>query len=195
VETDGVMGPFVNTVVLRTWLGRDATFSELLRRVRETVLGADAHQDLPFEKVVEAVRPPRDPSRNPLFQVNFRVMTDTPPLVKLPGLVSSHRVSPGAISKFDLALELWVLPGRFGGYWEYSTDLFERTTVMRMCAEFEQLLRAVLAQPNTRLNELDVLREIRGGRCAREQAQKAKPEQLKGIGLRDIRRKALDLHN
>jgi acyl carrier protein len=60
---------------------------------------------------------------------------------------------------------------------------------------FEQLLRAVLAQPNTRLNELDVLREIRGGRCAREQAQKAKPEQLKGIGLRDIRRKALDLHN
>jgi non-ribosomal peptide synthetase component F len=62
VETDGVMGPFVNTVVLRTWLGRDATFSELLRRVRETVLGADAHQDLPFEKVVEAVRPPPQPA-------------------------------------------------------------------------------------------------------------------------------------
>ncbi len=82
-ETEGLMGPFVNTLALRTQLSRNLTFGDVLRRVREVILEADAHQDLPFEKIVEAVRPPRDPSRNPLFQVNFRVLTA--PLLLLKG--------------------------------------------------------------------------------------------------------------
>jgi amino acid adenylation domain-containing protein len=183
-ELDGVVGPFVNTVVLRTRLCGNQTFRDLLRRVREVVLGASSHQELPFEKVVEALRPPRDPSRNPLFQVNFRVQTAPLLLLRLKGVNSSApEIIDSLNSKFDLALELWADAENPGGFFEYSTDLFEMETIIRMVGELERLLGEVLTRPEVRLNELDAVKEIRARRAPRARA----------TSLRAARRKVVDL--
>jgi hypothetical protein len=189
IETQGLIGPLVNTLVLRTQLSGNPTFRDLLRRVREVVLGADAHQSYPFEKIVAVVRPPRDPSRNPLFQVNFRVMTGPLLPLKLPGVSSSHLISECVNSKFDLALELWVNSDKFGGFIEYSTDLFEETTIRRMSNDFALLLGDLLARPNTRLSDLAALKECQARLKEWQEAQRAKREQAKNKSLRDIRRK------
>jgi amino acid adenylation domain-containing protein/FkbM family methyltransferase len=186
-ETEGLIGAFVNTVVLRTRLSGPSTFRQLLRRVREVVLAASAHQELPFEKLVEVLRPPRDPSRNPLFQVNFRVLT-VPLQVPLPGLATDLRLGDCTHSKFDLALELWAFPERFGGFFEYSTDLFEPATVTAMTGDLERTLKALLARPDVAVEALDELRDIR----ARRQAAPA-PEPAKKKSLRGISRKGIDL--
>jgi len=151
---ENMIGFFANTLVYRTKLNGDPTFSELLGRVKETALGAYAHQDVPFEKLVEALRPPRDLSRNPLFQVNFRVVTAKPPALELTWVPSSLlELLDNGTSKFDLALELST-DGIFGGYIEYSTALFEPATIDRMLADFERLLHAALAHPDTPLSVL-----------------------------------------
>jgi alpha-ketoglutarate-dependent taurine dioxygenase len=188
VETEGVVGFFINTLVLRTDLSGDPTYRALLQRVREVTLGAYAHPDLPFEKLVEALRPPRDPSRNPLFQVNFRVQTAPSPPLRLAGLgVEPLQLIDTATSKFDLALELSALEG-FGGYFEYNTDLFDEATIHRMRDELEKLLGTVLGQPDTRLKSLDLLANRERSQRLMEQTATPKPR-----GLRDIRRKAVNV--
>jgi hypothetical protein len=154
LETEPLIGFFVNTLVLRTDLSGDPTFRQLLRRVRETALGAYAHQDLPFEKLVEALRPRRTPSWNPLFQVNFRAQTALPPPPRLAGLHTEVVELDQGTARFDLALELWATDDVFAGYVEYSTDLFEAETVAGMVASFETLLRRVAERPEVRLSEL-----------------------------------------
>jgi amino acid adenylation domain-containing protein/FkbM family methyltransferase len=190
-ETMGLMGPFVNTVVLRTHLNGNPTFRELVARIREVVLETDAHQDLPFEKVVEIVRPPRDPSRNPLFQVNFRVVTE-PPMLRLTGLETTHRVGDCPYSKFDLALELWNTADTFGGYWEYSTDLFDKETIVRMNEEFAALMQEVIAHPDVRLDELETVKEIRA-RLAPGEPPIESRNTLAAARRPIARRKAVDL--
>jgi acyl-CoA synthetase (AMP-forming)/AMP-acid ligase II len=188
-ETEDLIGFFANTLVLRTQLSGDPDFRELLRRVRETALGAYAHQDLPFEKVVEAVRPPRDPSRNPIFQANFRVQNAPPAHLQLPGLACSPlEIDPG-IARFDLALDLWVTPDGLGGYLEYSTDLFARATIVQLAADFEKLLGALVAQPETPLSRLEVLTELR----QRAQAANGNGAASAAKSFRNARRKAIDL--
>jgi non-ribosomal peptide synthetase component F len=189
-ETEGLIGAFVNTVVLRTRLAGDLPFQDLLGRVRETVFGADAHQDLPFEKVVEVLRPPRDPSRNPLFQVNFRFVTGSPLVLKLPGITSTLKFGETVNSKFDLALELWLDAGEFGGYFEYSSDLFEEATARRMATDFEQLLGAVLAHPDTPLSGLEPLARVAGARRTTAATARDLPRVK---GLREVRRKGVDV--
>jgi Condensation domain len=154
VETEGLIGFFVNTLVLRTDLAGNPTFVELLGRVKEATLAAFAHQDLPFEKVVEALRPRRDPSRNPLFQVNFRVQTALTPPPRLAGLEVEHFDFDPRVSRFDFAAEFWATPDLFGGYFEYNTDLFEPETIRQMAANFETLLNAAVADPDIRLDGL-----------------------------------------
>jgi non-ribosomal peptide synthetase component F len=154
VETEPLIGFFVNTLVLRTDLSGDPSFGELLRRVRESALGAYAHQDLPFEKLVEALRPRRTPSWNPLFQVNFRAQTAFPPPPCLAGLRTEMVEFDQGTARFDLALELWATDDVFAGYVEYSTDLFEAETVSCMVLGFETLLRRVVERPDVRLSEL-----------------------------------------
>jgi amino acid adenylation domain-containing protein/FkbM family methyltransferase len=164
-KTEGLIGPFVNTVVLRVGLAGRPTFRELLGRVRATVLGADANQDLPFDRVVHSVHSPRDPSRNPLFQVNFRLVTAPIAPLSLPGIVAAPIPSEYANSKFDAAMELHVIGERINGFLEYSTDLFLAESAARLSSAFGRILREVLERPDVRLDDLEGVREARAMRA------------------------------
>ena len=160
-ETEAIIGMFINTLVLRTKIAYESTFREVMAKIRETTLSAIAHQELPFEKIVEAVRPKRDPSRNALFQVNFRVQTGGSALLELPGL-TTESLDPvdNDAAKFDLALELPSSP-ESRGYFEYNTDLFKAATIARMADDFRTLLAALMEEPDAMLKVVHVVRTIR----------------------------------
>ncbi len=156
-EVEDLIGFFVNTLVLRCDLSGDPTFRELLSRVREVTLGAYAHQDLPFEMLVEELRPERDMSRSPLFQVMF-VLNNAPmrPL-ELPGLRMSLMEVDTGTAKFDIVLSLTEANEGLRGKLEYNIDLFDRSTIVRMIRHFERLLQGIAADPDQRLCELPLL--------------------------------------
>ncbi|MEU2774264.1 amino acid adenylation domain-containing protein [Streptomyces sp. NPDC007162] len=154
-----LVGFFVNSLVLRTDTAGDPAFTELLARVRETDLAAYSHQDVPFEQIVDALNPPRSLSRHPLFQVMLTLQNNEDAPLVLPGLtVRPAFVESGRI-KVDLALQLleWPEDGSMRGLLGYSTDLFTRATAERVVAGFVRLLREVVADPDVRLSQLDVL--------------------------------------
>ena len=155
-EYDELIGFFANTLVLRVRLGENPPFSELLGRVRETVLDAFDHQEVPFEYIVEAVRPQRDSAVNPLAQVNFRVRVDAPVKPELDGTVTSRVPVDPAFAAFDLALDLHVHEERIIGEFLYNTNLFDRGSVERIAEDFEALLRQILDRPGTRLLALEL---------------------------------------
>ncbi|WP_235217099.1 non-ribosomal peptide synthase/polyketide synthase [Archangium violaceum] len=156
-ELEGLIGFFVNTLVLRARLSAVSSFRELLHQVRETTLGAFAHQDIPFEKLVEELQPPRDLSRTPLFQVMFALQNAPASNLELPGL-SLRALPPGELpSKFDLTLSLSDGPEGFTGSLEYCTDLFEHDTARRMVDHLRVLLSSVLSQPDAPLASLSLL--------------------------------------
>jgi amino acid adenylation domain-containing protein len=157
VEIEGLIGFFVNTLVLRTNLSGDPGFQTLLARVREVTLDAYEHQDLPYEKLLEELRLPRDLSRNPLFQVLF-VLHNTPHQgLALPGLTMSPlEIDPGT-ARFDVTLEFWETPEGLRGRFEYSTDLFEAATIVRMAGHLQTLLEGIVAHPEQRLSRLPLL--------------------------------------
>ncbi len=125
VELQPVIGFFSNTLVLRLRLGGNPSFRELLGRVRDTATRAYAHQELPFEKVVEAAAPRRNPGYNPLFQVNFRSQVSARKELSLTGLEAEVLDIDIGFSRFDLALELELRDNALEGYVEYDTDLFD----------------------------------------------------------------------
>jgi amino acid adenylation domain-containing protein/non-ribosomal peptide synthase protein (TIGR01720 family) len=158
-ELEELIGCFVNTVVLRTDLSGDPTFAEAVSRVRETVLGAFAHQELPFEAVVEALQPVRDLSRPPLVQVML-TLHHLPVLEsRLAELRAFTFGSDLEVAKVDLSLEVWDGQGQLSGALEYCRDLFDRGTIVRLLAHFERLLAAAIAAPGTRIGELALLGE------------------------------------
>ena len=115
----------------------------MLERVRKVTLGAYEHQDLPYEKLLEELRPPRDLSRNPLFQVLFVLHNMPRQALELPGLiVNPLEIDPGT-ARFDLTLEFWETPEGLRGRFEYSTDLFEAATIARMAGHLQTLLEAL----------------------------------------------------
>ncbi len=148
LELQGLIGFFTNTLALRTRLDGNPTFREAMRRARETALGAYAHQDLPFEKVVEAVQPKRDPSYNPLFQVNFRAQATERPGPALAGLQAEPLPVDIGFSRFDLALELVLGADSLHGYLEYDRDLFDLDTISALEQDLEALLAAAGADPD-----------------------------------------------
>ncbi|RKH39334.1 non-ribosomal peptide synthase/polyketide synthase, partial [Corallococcus sicarius] len=158
-ETEGLIGFFVNTLVLRARMGGDPTFRELLAQVRRTALGAYSHQDLPFEQLVDAVRPERDLSRSPLFQVMFVLDQDALAGVQLPGLSLKPLSLERDTAKFDLTLALADTADGLVGSLEYSTDLFDAATVARLAGHLETLLRGILATPDQHLSRLPLLSE------------------------------------
>ena len=157
VELENLIGFFVNTLVLRTDLKGDPTFRELLRRVRAVTLGAYAHQDLPFEKLVEELHPERSLNYAPLCQAVF-VLQNTPRAVlDLHGLTAVPFELTHQTAKFDVSLSLSEDPDGLGGDFTYSTDLFEASTIARMATHFEILLEGISADPDRRLSELPLL--------------------------------------
>lgn len=156
VELEPMVGFFSNTLVLRVQLSSELTFRQLLRRVKETALGAYEHQELPFEKVVETVSPPRDPSHNPLFQVNFRVQASVSAPLRLPEVTVTPLPVDVGFSRFDLALDLHLLDDRVTGYVEYNEALFENATAVRLASRFGHLLRDALERPDTPISVLDL---------------------------------------
>ena len=157
VELEGLIGFFVDTLVLRTDLGGDPSFRELLERVREVTLGAHSHHEVPFEKLVDELRPVRDPSRNPLFQVMLALQNVPREEPELPGLDLDVLPVSRPASKFDLSLSLWEQGEGLAGVLTYSTDLFEAATVDRLVGHLRLVLEAMVADPDTRVWELPLL--------------------------------------
>jgi len=158
-ELEGLIGFLVNTLVLRTDLSGNPTFTQLLTRVREVVLGAFEHRDLPFEKIVSELRPERTLTRSPIFQVMFGQQSAPSWPVNLRGLtMKSLEIDTGA-TKFDLTLFLIEDDGELQLRFEYNTDLFDSQTIARMLDHFQTLLEGIVANPDQRLSALPLLRD------------------------------------
>src|SRR5438105_505494 len=159
-EMEQVVGLFVNTVALRTDLSGDPTFTELLARAREVVLGAAAHQDVPFERLVKELQPVRDLARHPLFRVMLSLENLPPVELRLPGVTVEDFTVDTGTAKFDLALAFAEgADGGLLGRLEYDRDLFEEATVARLAGHLQNLLRSAVADPARRLGELALLSE------------------------------------
>ncbi|MFC6987448.1 amino acid adenylation domain-containing protein [Streptomyces cirratus] len=159
-ELDDLIGFFVNTLVLRSRWDEEQTFAGFLATVREGALGALGHQDVPFEQVVEAVGPSRDPSWTPLFQVMMAMQKVPEEVALAPGLAMAVRESAAPVAKFDLTLvweESSLETGALRGVLEYDVDLFDRATVERFAGHFTALLESALATPEARLHDLSML--------------------------------------
>ncbi|MBV9775383.1 MAG: AMP-binding protein, partial [Gemmatimonadetes bacterium] len=157
VEVEGLIGLFVNTLVLRTSLHGDPTVAEAIRRVRDAALGAHAHQDLPFERLVEALGVERSLAYTPLFQVMFTFQNLERGELRLGAVDAEPMRVHGATARFDLDLTLAESNGGIEGTLVYRTELFDRATVERMLEGFRLLLEGMTAAPERRLSELDVL--------------------------------------
>ena len=166
-ETEDLIGFFVNTLVMRGDAGGDPSFRRFLARVREMALEAYAHQDMPFEKLVEEIQPERDLSRNPLVQVMFSFQNaPMKPLdlagiklgpLELPGLGPVPLGIPWRTTRFDLEIQLWEQPEGLRVTFVYNTDLFDAATMRRMLGHYERVLQGVVQNPERRLSELALL--------------------------------------
>ena len=159
LEIEGLIGFFVNTLVLRTDLSGDPTFGDVLRRVRDVCLGAYAHQDLPFERLVEELHLARDVSRNPLFQVMFVLQNARSEPLELPGLKLTPVEVDSGTTHFDLTLHIADTGHELIATLAYNTDLFETASIVRMLKHFTTLLETICASPDRRLSELPLLTE------------------------------------
>jgi amino acid adenylation domain-containing protein len=157
VEIEGLIGCFVNTLVMATDLSGDPTFREVLQRVKEVALGAYAHQDVPFERLVEELQPERSLSHSPLFQVMLVMHNARNARLQLPGVSLEPVDLDSDIVKFDLMLTLTEAQQGLEGWLRYNTDLFEAETIARMVGHFEVLVESVLSNPEQRLSELQLL--------------------------------------
>ncbi|MFI6628678.1 amino acid adenylation domain-containing protein [Nonomuraea fuscirosea] len=145
-EFEPLLGVFINTLVLRTDLGGDPAFTELLERVRESVLDALDHAEVPFDRLVEALQPVRDTSRTPLFQVGFNLLP-----------MASRGQFPNGTAQLDLNVDVVRTGDGAGVYLEYSTDLFDAGTIARLAGAYRLILEAVAAEPGIRLSELPLM--------------------------------------
>ncbi|WP_375765651.1 amino acid adenylation domain-containing protein [Archangium gephyra] len=157
LETEGLIGFFVNTLVLRSRLSPSLTFREVLARVSTTVLDAQQHQDLPFEKLVEELHPERDLSHSPLFQVWFVLDQPQPRTIAAHGLTLRPLAPESHVAKFDLALSLVQGAEALHGVLEYNTDLFDESTAVRMAGSLRVLLEGLCARPDALIGELPLL--------------------------------------
>ncbi|GAB1541024.1 hypothetical protein NUACC21_36930 [Scytonema sp. NUACC21] len=156
-EIEGLIGLFLNTLVLRSDLSGNPSFSNLLSQVRQVALDAYAHQDLPFEQLVEQLQPERSLSYTPLFQVMFVLLVAPTSQLQLPGLTLSPFPIESFTAKFDLTLSLENANTGLIGYLEYNTDLFDAATIARMVEHYQTLLSAVVANPHQKISELPLL--------------------------------------
>lgn len=157
VELERLIGFFVNTLVLRTDLSGNPSFREFLRQVREVCLGAQTHQDLPFEKLVEEIAPARDMSHSPLFQVMFVLQNAPEAVLKIEGLKITPLEVDICSAKFDLTLSITEHENGLEAWFEYSTDLFDASTIARMADHYSTLLEDILSRLDAPLDDLQLL--------------------------------------
>ncbi len=159
-ETQAMIGLFVNTLVLRAPLGGDPGFRELVARARETTLAAQAHQEVPFERLVDELQPARQSNgRSPLFQAMLAYLSDPQPPLAMPGLRASLLDLPPAVAEFDLTLSLHEWEGRLAGWLVLSADLFAAATAARLAGHLQALLAGIAADPSRRISDLPLLSE------------------------------------
>nr|WP_279636042.1 non-ribosomal peptide synthase/polyketide synthase [Corallococcus terminator] len=190
-ELEGLIGFFVNTLVLRTKVQGQQSFRQVLAQVREMTLGAYAHQEVPFEKLVEELKPERDLSRTPLFQVSFTL--NTAPVGEgqsLPGGLTLRAVeTEGATAKFDMTLSMSETGQGLAATLTYNTDLFEEGTAKRLLKHLGALLEEVTVRPDTRIEEVVLLRGAEAQRVLVEwnQTQAGFPREATLHGLFEAR--------
>ncbi len=158
-ETENLIGLFVNALALRTDLGGDPSFSELIARVKEVALGGYGHQDMPFELLVKELQPDRSLAHNPLFQVMFVLQSEPAPSHELPGLTVSHVQVENIVANFDLTLDAVERDGQFECQFESNADLFDDETITRLLGHFETLLQGIVTNPQQRISALPLLSE------------------------------------
>ena len=185
-EVEPLIGFFINMLVLRTDLSGDPPFAELLRRVKDVALGAYAHQDVPFEKLIEEFVPARATNQTPLVQTAFGFNNAPRQEFKLAGLTLESLPFDNDAGRFDLTLWFDKPADELRATWYYNTDLFDAATIARMQGRFETLLRSVVASPDARLSELEMFTEEE--RRLRE-AEKQGREEANRKRLRSARRK------
>ena len=161
-ETEGLIGMFVNTLVLKVDMSGDPTFRELLQRVRSVTLSGYEHQDLPFERLVEELNPQRNMNQNPLFQVGFttdyeRQQTLDIPGFSLPDLVVTPLNIDRGTAKLDLSLDMSETGQDLVGLFGYRTDLFDADTIERMATHFHNLLKSIDSNPSQTISQLEIL--------------------------------------
>lgn len=156
-ELESLIGFFVNTLVLRTELAGNPSFIELLRRVKEVTLNAYAHQDLPFEKIVDALQPERDAGHTPLFQVMFLLQNIPSQQRSIEGLLFESLPIETRTSNFDLTLVMEEQEGRLLGGFEYNTDLFNESTIHRMIQHFTTLVENIVSAPQQAIERLPMM--------------------------------------
>ncbi|PLR60152.1 non-ribosomal peptide synthetase [Pseudomonas sp. QC2] len=157
-ESEGLIGAFLNTQVLRCQLSGQMNVAELFEQVRHTVIEGQSHQDLPFDHLVEALQPPRSAAYNPLFQVMCNVQRwEFQQSRQLAGMTVEYLANDARATKFDLNLEVTDLDHRLGCCLTYSTDLFDEPRIARMAEHWRNLLEALIANPQQRLSELPLL--------------------------------------
>ncbi len=189
-KTEPLIGFFVNQLVLRINLSGNLSFDELLKRVRKITIGAYAHQEMPFDKLVEVLNPQRTLDRTPLFQVKLVLQNVAMPPLAVPGLTVNVSEVDSQTAKFDLLLNLTETEQGLMGWMEYSTDLFEAVTITHLLSDFQTLLRTIVVQPKIRLNILkEILLE------ADTEKQIAKERELKQTSFhkfKNVKRKAIE---
>ena len=181
METEGLIGFFVNTLALRVKVQGERSFREVLEGVRRVALGGYEHQELPFEKLVEELQPERDLSRNPLFQTVMVLQNTLMPKLELPSLMLNIAVTEVQTAKFDLTLKVEELPDVLRCHMEYNSDLFEETTIERMAAHFRNLMRSIVAAPERPIARLEMLSRTEHEQLLRawNEGNKRQPGELK----------------
>lgn len=157
IETENVLGFFTNTLVLRGSLSGTHSFRDVVRHVREITLESQSHQEVPFERLVEALQPERDLSRSPLFQVLFQHIAVPTEPIQLPGAAMEYREFDNGTSKFDLTLQVAEMVGGMACTCEYNTDLFDPATITRMLGHYQTLLEGMVANPDQQISLLPLL--------------------------------------
>ncbi|MGH2507141.1 MAG: non-ribosomal peptide synthetase, partial [Ktedonobacteraceae bacterium] len=156
-EVENLIGCFINTLVLRTDLSDNPSLRTLLKRVQQVALDAYAHQDLPFERVVEELHPERDLSHSPLFQVMFVFQNAPQSALSLRDLTISNLPMPVQVADFDLTLYMWETTEGLGGTLKYNTDLFDETTLARLTTHYQRVLEALVSCPDQSVADIPLL--------------------------------------
>jgi Condensation domain len=187
-ETEGLIGFFINTLALRTDLSGAPKFTDLLAQVKRVALGAYAHQDLPFDKLVEDLQPERSASRAPIVQVTFGLMNAPRTELELPGLTFSALGIERETGRYDVTLWMSEVGGQLSGTWRYMTELYDLETIERLTGRFETLLRSVVAQPEARLHTLEMLTEAEKQELGLKKKRRQVPQvdKLKGVKKKSI---------